>query len=354
MWRLALMFLGLLTVAAGCLSQQERLAADAEAEPFSSEALNFLVVGDWGRNGFFNQREVGEQMGRTGQTIESRFVVSTGDNFYSAGVTSISDPKWRRSFEDVYTAPSLQRPWYVVLGNHDWQGDIEAQVAYTRLSPRWTMPAPYFTVERTVNDSTRALLVFIDTTPLADVDRPYLYPMSGLWDRSEQLAWLDSTLAASDAQWKLVFGHHPVYVASSKYEDNPYLVSDLVPIMERHGVQAYFAGHDHNLQHLLPEDSPIHYFVSGAGSLTRAVDDANPDALFALRVPGFMAVSLTTEQLFVQVIDEHGHVFYFANVPVGKEAGPPPVLAAPTPPTGEATGSRGGGPATGGDEPPAP
>lgn len=342
MRRLALLLLALLTVSAGCLSQQEGLTGDAQPDPFSPEALNFLVVGDWGRNGFFNQREVGEQMGRTGEAIDSRFVVSTGDNFYSAGVTSTTDPKWRLSFENIYTAPVLQRPWYVTLGNHDWQGDVAAQVAYTRISARWTLPSYYFTVEQAVDDTTRALLVFLDTTPLADPEREYLYPMSEQWDRSDQLRWLDSTLAASDAAWKLVFGHHPVYVASSRYEDNPYLISDLVPILERHGVQAYIAGHDHNLQHLLPEGSAIHYFVSGAGSLTRAVDAEDADALFALRVPGFMALSLTPQQLFVQAIDEHGHVFYFANVPVGEEAGPSPVLAAPTPPTGQTGGLSNG------------
>jgi tartrate-resistant acid phosphatase type 5 len=342
---LALLLLALLTVSAGCLSShQEELAADDQPEPFSAEALNFLIVGDWGRNGFFNQREVAEQMGRTGEEVDSRFTISTGDNFYSSGVTSVTDPKWERSFEDIYTAPVLQRPWYVVLGNHDWQGDVEAQVAYTRLSSRWTMPSFYFSVEQAVDDSTRALFAFLDTTPLADPDREYLYPMSALWDRSAQLRWLDSTLAASTAQWKIVVGHHPVYVASSKYEDNPYLVSDLVPIMERHGVQAYFAGHDHNLQHLRPEGSPIEYFVSGAGSLTRAVDAEDPDALFALRVPGFMAVSLTARQMFVQAIDEHGHLYYFANVSVGERggAGPAPASAAPAAPQG--AGTQGPGP----------
>ena len=339
MRRLVVLLLALLTVTAGCTSRQGGLTAEEQPEPFSPEALNFLIVGDWGRNGFFNQREVADQMGRTGEEIGSQFVISAGDNFYSTGVTSVTDPKWERSFEDVYTAPSLQRPWYAVLGNHDWQGNVQAEVDYTRHSDRWTMPSRFYTVEKSVDDTTRALFAFLDTTPLVDVDRTYLYPMSDRWDRSAQLHWLDSTLAASTAQWKIVVGHHPVYVASSRYEDSPYLLADLVPIMERHGVQAYFAGHDHNLQHLWPEGSPIQYFISGAGSLTRAVDDTDPDALFALRVPGFMAVSLTARQMFVQVLDEHGHIFYFTNVPVGENAGaatPSPTSASPTrvPPAG--------------------
>ena len=30
----------------------------------------------------------------------------------------------RATFQDVYTAPGLQVPWYVVAGNHDWVGNI--------------------------------------------------------------------------------------------------------------------------------------------------------------------------------------------------------------------------------------
>ena len=321
----------LLTLSAGC-SHPPGLSSDEAPEPFAPDAFNFLVVGDWGRNGFFNQREVGTQMGITGEDINSRFTISTGDNFYSDGVQSIADPKWDLSFEDIYTAPVLQRPWYAVLGNHDWQGNTQAQIDYTQRSARWTMPSYYYTVETSIDDSTRALFAFIDTTPLADPDRAYLYPQSDRWDRGKQLRWLDSTLAASTATWKIVVGHHPVYAASSKtsYNRNEYLVSDLVPIMERHGVQVYFAGHDHNLQHLHPEGSSIDYFISGAGSLTRAVVPDAPYSLFALRVPGFMAVSMTANQLFVQAFGENGRLYYFTNVKAGQA--PParaPIFAAP-------------------------
>src|SRR5690606_4499303 len=125
---LALLVVVLLTVSAGCFSQPRGLSSEDLPEPFSTDAFNFLVVGDWGRNGFFNQSEVAQAMGRTGEAIGSRFVISTGDNFYTSGVTSVTDPKWARSFEEIYTAPNLQRPWYAVLGNHDWQGDVQAQI----------------------------------------------------------------------------------------------------------------------------------------------------------------------------------------------------------------------------------
>ena len=103
-------------------------------------AVNFLVVGDWGRQGTNHQRDVAVQMGKSAAALRSRCVISVGDNFYEDGVASTADPQWRSSFEEVYTAPSLQIPWYAALGNHDYRGSPQAQVAYTRNSTRWRMP----------------------------------------------------------------------------------------------------------------------------------------------------------------------------------------------------------------------
>lgn len=294
--------------------------------PFDTASFNFLVVGDWGRNGFFNQADVARGMGRVGAQIHSRFTISTGDNFYTAGVTDTEDPKWDRSYEDIYTAPSLQSRWYVVLGNHDWMGNVPAQIEYTVTSDRWYMPAQYFTETMRLGDSTdvrpptRVLFVYLDTTPIAsDASRRSRYSSSGIWDDDAQLAWLDDTLRESDAEWKIVVGHHPVYTGSTSYLDNPLLIERLVPIFERHGVQAYFAGHEHSLQHHRPEGATVDYFISGAGSLTREVIQT-PNTLFAYRSPGFMAVSLTRDQMEVRSYDEDGVLLYRADVPRARGA----------------------------------
>jgi len=255
-------------------------------------------------------------MGRVGSRIQSRFTISTGDNFYTSGVTSTEDAKWERSFEAIYTAPVLQSRWYVVLGNHDWMGNVEAQIDYTQESDRWYLPAQYYAETLAVDDSTDALLVFLDTNTLAyPEDYRRRFSDSGTWDPDAQLDWLEQTLADSEADWKIVVGHHPIYVGSVRYSDNQRLVERLVPLFERYGVQAYFAGHDHNLQHHRPADSPVDYFVSGAGSLTREVIET-PNTLFALRVPGFMAVSMTSTDMEVRAYNEDGQLVYEAEVPL--------------------------------------
>src|ERR1700761_423395 len=91
-------------------------------------ALHFMAIGDWGRNGEYDQLEVAKQMGLWGATHPNQFVISAGDNFYPSGVVSEMDPLWHYSFENIYTAHSLQCDWYPILGNHDYIADPDAQV----------------------------------------------------------------------------------------------------------------------------------------------------------------------------------------------------------------------------------
>lgn len=41
------------------------------------------------------------------------------------------------TFERVYTADSLNIPWYILAGNHDHAGNVKAQIDYSRKSDRW-------------------------------------------------------------------------------------------------------------------------------------------------------------------------------------------------------------------------
>ncbi|CAI0458163.1 unnamed protein product [Linum tenue] len=103
-----------------CFSQLTRL----EHQVKDDGSLSLLVVGDWGRRGHFNQTIVASQMGRIGKELDIDFVVSTGDNFYDDGLKGPHDPAFEESFTEVYTADSLQKPWYTILGNHDYRGKI--------------------------------------------------------------------------------------------------------------------------------------------------------------------------------------------------------------------------------------
>ena len=64
----------------------------------------------------------------------TQFIISTGDNFYESGVDSVENSQWKTSYENVYSGKGLQKNWCVVLGNHDYSGNSNAQITYSQKS----------------------------------------------------------------------------------------------------------------------------------------------------------------------------------------------------------------------------
>lgn len=264
---------------------------------------HFLVIGDWGAPEESDQRAVARHMGEVARSVGSKFVVAVGDNFYESGVKSVADPQWRRTFEDVYTAKSLQTPWYAALGNHDYRGSPQAQIDYSLASARWRMPRRYYKVPVEASGTIQADIFILDTTALVTQYRASKYPrvIHNLRDEdaAAQLEWLDAELGRSRAPWKLVFGHHPIF-SGGEHGGTPDLMSSLKPLMQRHGVQAYVSGHDHDLQHI--EVDGIAYICTGAGSGSRPVTKTT-GTIFCAAEPGFTAFEVSMNALRV---DFHG------------------------------------------------
>jgi len=278
--------------------------------------MRFFALGDWGRERCREQKAVARAMGALAEKTNPEFVVALGDNFYETGVKSTTDPLWKTSFEDVYTAPSLQVPWYAVLGNHDGYGNPDAQIEYAKTSKRWRMPSKWYTVRQKLSDGTAIEMFFLDSDPYqgktADrlVAAGYLKPS----DTAAQIAWIDSALAASKAQWKLVFLHHPLRSHGKHEAEANAMAQRFEAKFAKAGVAAVWAGHDHDLQHILEPGVPVHHFVSGAGSQVRKVKKG-ANSLFAASVPGFMSISVSRDTMAVQVIDSSGVVLHTANIP---------------------------------------
>ena len=275
-----------------------------------SEALNFIVIGDWGRGGDYNQLDVADQMNRYSHDYDVDFVISTGDNFYVNGVISVDDPQWNSSFENVYHGGMLQKDWYVVLGNHDYRGNPDAEIAYTQKSRRWNMPSRYYRVTKKIGKSDSVCFIFYDTSPF--VKKYYEeeeYSKVKKEDTLKQLQWMNATLSSSKAQWKIVVGHHPVYSAGLHHGNTKELIDQVRPILERNHVQAYISGHEHVLQHIKAKNDPIDYFISGAGSETGAPGTSRA-TLFNDVAPGFAFVSLTADSLKLFFINYQGKLLY--------------------------------------------
>ncbi len=273
---------------------------------------SFLVVGDWGRDGASHQLDVAAQMEKAAEEYGAKFIVSVGDNFYSNGVQSTSDPQWKTSFEDVYTGDHLQCPWYVVLGNHDYRGVPQAQIDYTRQSTRWRMPERYYKVAGFDIGSPNIDIFVIDSSPLV---HEYAAKTGMLGDNVKgqdtgaQLAWLDAQLGKSSAKFKLVFGHHTMFSGGSGHGNTPEMIERVLPILKKHGVLAYVNGHDHDLQHIKRDG--INVVCSGAGSEVRPVAVVE-GTKFCLSQSGFSIFTVTQDAVTIEFRNHLGSTVYSA------------------------------------------
>lgn len=243
-----------------------------------------LFLGDTGL-GDSKQYAVARAMARYCQTYGCDLALLLGDNFYPKGVASTADPQWKSAFLTPYSELNLM--FYPVLGNHDHEGNIQAQIAYSALSMNWNMPARFHTFSR---GDTQFFL--IDTTR---------------WD-SEQRQWLRVALDASQAVWKIVAGHHPVFSYGS-HGNTETLVNELAPIL-RGRANFYLCGHDHDRQVLKDSvDRSIHYIVSGAGSKTRPTQGGKLSEFHAATL-GFSHLTIEGDQAHLQIIDSQGAIEY--------------------------------------------
>jgi tartrate-resistant acid phosphatase type 5 len=296
---------------------QGKLRAETPATKSAIDAgkgeVRFLIFGDWGRDGQFHQTDVATQIGLAAAPRKCRFIISVGDNFYESGVRTATDPQWKSSFEDIYTAPSLAVPWYVILGNHDYKGRPEAQLNYAKTHPNWKMPARYFSAVEPITETEKLELFFIDTSPFVEEyqTKEGMRDEIVSQDTNAQLAWLDQTLSNSKAAWKIVIGHHPIFSGGSEHGDQLELIRNINPLPEKHAVSVYFNGHDHDLQHIVR--GSVEYFNTGAGSKVRPPGPTE-GSRFYKGTPGFMAVSLGVEKMHVDVIDYTGALLYQAEV----------------------------------------
>lgn len=282
-------------------------------------SLSFLVLGDWGRRGAFNQSQVAFQMGRIGEKLDIDFVVSTGDNFYDNGLVSEQDTAFEESFTKIYTAKSLQKQWYSVLGNHDYRGNAEAQLSplLRKIDSRWLCLRSF------IVNSELAEIIFVDTTPFVKAyftdTEGHTYDWRGINSRkayiSNLLKEVESTLKESSAKWKIVVGHHAIR-SVGHHGDTKELIKRLLPILQANDVDFYMNGHDHCLEQISDTDSPVQFLTSGAGSKAWRGDikGLNREGLkFFYDGQGFMSVQLTKMEAQIRFYDVFGNVLHSWN-----------------------------------------
>nr|CAD2125938.1 unnamed protein product [Meloidogyne enterolobii]CAD2140309.1 unnamed protein product [Meloidogyne enterolobii] len=278
----------------------------------SKEELNFYIIGDMGGSSLWSpvfpysthaQRSVSSAMSELAADDQPAFIINLGDNFYMNGVKNINDERFQKTFEDVYEEKTLGVPWFSIPGNHDYHGNIQAEIDYTNRSTRWTFPGknanePWYKIRyefgaKKLKTTISLDFLMIDTVQLCGMTEDVVGDRIINWVFSEsrnsnphtpipdkesfagqQKDWIIGELnkyisSPSSATYVFVAGHYPIYSVGrhgSFYE----CLKDLDLKMKEAKISAYLSGHDHNLQHLIVENDNkiLNYIVSGAGAAT--------------------------------------------------------------------------------------
>ena len=252
-------------------------AESAVPLPNKDGSLKFCVLGDFGI-AEKPQYQLAEQMVALHGRFKYDLVVLVGDNLYGSERPQDFQTKFETPYKPLLDAGVK---FFAALGNHD----AREQRFYKLFNMDGKL---YYAFAPKPNISFFAL----DST----------YPVP------EQIKWLETALAASNHDWKIVFFHHPLYSSGDRHGSDVRLREVLEPLFLKYNVSVALTGHDHFYERVKPQKG-IAYFVVGSGGQLRA---GNIDKSSGITAKGFdtdlvfMAAEITGDQMYFNAISRTG------------------------------------------------
>lgn len=245
--------------------------------------VRFAALGDMG-TGESDQYSLAKGMAVYHERHPFDAVLTLGDNIYPHGEAALFKDRFERPYAEL-----LQRGvrFHAALGNHDVRRGLQAQMKYADF-----------------NMGGKAYYSFTKGEGLIE-----FFALDSTNVTRQQLQWLDEALAASKAQWKIAYFHHPLYSSAITHGSEIRLRALLEPLFVKHGVTAALSGHDHTYERTKPQRG-VQYFVSGAGGKLRLGDIDRRTPFFAAgndRVNSFMYFEAAPDKLSFWAIDAAGN-----------------------------------------------
>jgi calcineurin-like phosphoesterase family protein len=247
-----------------------------------NQPLVFAVIGDSG-TGMREQWDVAHAMEEEYARRPFEMVLMLGDNIYGG----IKGPQ---SFLDKFEKPYALLlkngvRFYAALGNH---GEALKEIEYEKFNMSGKR---YYTFTRHGN---LAQFFAIDSN---EVD-------------AKQAAWLEKELAASTAEWKIAFFHHPIYSSARKHGSNVKLRAVLEPLFVHYGVTVVLSGHDHVYERMKLQQGILHFVCGASGKIRENNLDRSDPAMAAGNDQDseFMIFELRPSKLEFQAISGKGQV----------------------------------------------
>ena len=292
---------------------------------------HILMLGDWGTVSEPRQQlAVANAMKRwaSENNIHPDALLMLGDNFYGEMPDGVNSRRWIEQFEQMYPSSLFPGPAYAVLGNHDYEAfrgnKVEAELAYSNRSSRWTMPWRWYSVTLP-KENPLLTLIFLDSNFPGSKGfdlSPWSFVLTGQ-QHDEQQRWLEAELEKPrSTPFLAVVAHHPLY-SNGKHRDNPMLIAQWDSLLRRHKVDLYLSGHDHDLQHLEFKGHPTSFVISGGGGAelvgwTTSPEERGP---WGLRAVGFTDLQISKDELVIRHLGKDAAVLYEFKKPLNITAG---------------------------------
>lgn len=276
--------------------------------------INIFWASDLDRGGCFDQQVIANLMGEMAGKIKPECIISTGDTHHGNGVKSATDDDWQENLIEMYNHRNLAKlDWWAVTGNHEYRGNSQALIDYSKVNPHWRMPAKYYTMVFKKGGAT-IRFVMLDTTPLIDRYRESnKYPDAKHQDKEAQLEWLDKVLSEATEDWVIVAGHHPVYADTKKPRiERDDMKKAINSTLLKHKVAMYICGHIHSFQHIRRKGYDIDYLVNSSASWARDVKKTK-DTQYCSNEAGFSVITASKKRLSVHMIDKNGNILHTVN-----------------------------------------
>ncbi len=221
--------------------------------------VKFFAFGDYG-SGTESQLAIRDQMLERQADIDLWF--TTGDNAYGAG----SYMDFHNNVFQPYQEMWAKIPVFPTPGNHDYMADY-AQPYLDN----------FFLPENAWREEHKERYYSIDWGPIHYVALDSEQPMFQLDGPDDIVHWLDADLARTDRPWKIVAWHRPPYEGHPTRAPDPATWYNIVPLMEKHGVQLVLLGHNHYYERMVPilsnaratyKAGAVTYVITGGGGRT--------------------------------------------------------------------------------------
>jgi hypothetical protein len=162
--------------------------------------------------------------------------VHLGDIAYGSGTYTELESHFFTVYRDILD----DVPFWPSIGNHEYVTNEGDPYINVYVLPRQALDPVHH--ERYYSfDYGNAHFVSLDSNP-------EMFDAIGSGSGTDdELDWLAADLAASTADWKIVFFHHPAY-SSGEHGNEADVDAQFVPIFQEHGVDLVLNGHDHDYE----------------------------------------------------------------------------------------------------------